>query len=119
MTFFQSLKSAIRRSPPVGNTANSQQRFSLRENWWLILFFFVVAGIYWHGICEKEKIYLDLQKRLYMVQTEIRLASAEKEELLRQIHSQSDPQWIELVLMKRLGLVPEGQVKVHFEKAPP
>lgn len=37
-----------------------------------------------------------------------------QEDLLREIASQNDPSWIELVLMDKLGLVPEGQTKVHF-----
>lgn len=38
-----------------------------------------------------------------------------QEDLLLQINSQSDPAWVELVLMKGLGLVPEGKRKVYFE----
>lgn len=33
-----------------------------------------------------------------------------------QVNSQSDPAWIELTLMKGLGVVPEGQTKVLFSK---
>ena len=40
----------------------------------------------------------------------------EKEDLKLQINSQKDPAWIELTLMKGLGLVPEGQLKVYFTK---
>lgn len=32
-----------------------------------------------------------------------------------EINSQSDPAWVELMLMKNLGLVPEGQIKVFFD----
>ena len=41
-------------------------------------------------------------------------ALAIQEELKREIESQNDQSWIELVLMQKLGLVPEGQKKVHF-----
>lgn len=34
--------------------------------------------------------------------------------LIQQINSQSDPAWIELVLKRELGLIPEGQKKVVF-----
>jgi len=30
------------------------------------------------------------------------------------IASQNDPDWIELVLMKKLGVVPKGKIKVRF-----
>lgn len=51
--------------------------------------------------------YMDLQReklRAYML----------KESLTLQVNSQSDPEWVELALMKGLGLVPEGQTKVVF-----
>lgn len=102
-----------------GQKAVRVRRSLLRENWWVVLFLVATGGLYWHGICEKENIYSDLQKRIGSVKEELALASMEKEELLRQLNSQSDPEWIELVLMKRLGLVPEGQIKVYFEKAQP
>ena len=38
-----------------------------------------------------------------------------KEDLTLKISSQSDPSWIEQVLMKELGVVPENQIKVHFK----
>lgn len=39
-----------------------------------------------------------------------------KQELLvLQVQSSSDPAWIELVLKKELGLIPEGQKKVVFK----
>jgi hypothetical protein len=39
----------------------------------------------------------------------------QREELLLNIQSQSDSTWVELILMKRLGLVPEGKTKVYFD----
>jgi hypothetical protein len=38
-----------------------------------------------------------------------------QEKLLLTINSQSDPAWIELVLFRELGLVPEGAAKVWFK----
>ncbi|MFV0340806.1 MAG: hypothetical protein ACK5MA_09335 [Parachlamydiaceae bacterium] len=38
-----------------------------------------------------------------------------QEKLLLIINSQSDPAWIELVLFRELGLVPEGAAKVWFK----
>jgi hypothetical protein len=39
----------------------------------------------------------------------------EREDLVLQISSQNDENWIEMVLKKRLGVVPEGQMKVYFK----
>jgi len=96
-----------------------KKRSFLRDNWWVIAFVCVAGALYWQGIREKESVYKDLVRRIGIVKEDLRIASLEKEELLRQIQSQSDPEWIELVLMKRLGLVPEGQTKVYFEKTQP
>lgn len=46
------------------------------------------------------------------------LASLLQEDLLLQLNSREDEAFIELTLMRRLGLVPEGQRKVHFIAAP-
>lgn len=35
--------------------------------------------------------------------------------LVLQAHSSSDPAWLELVLKRELGLIPEGQTKVVFK----
>lgn len=40
-------------------------------------------------------------------------------DLLLQVNSQSDPAWVELKLMEKLGLVPEGHRKVFFERHSP
>jgi len=39
---------------------------------------------------------------------------ADREELRSQIQSQSDPAWVEMILMRELGVVPEGWLKIHF-----
>jgi hypothetical protein len=54
----------------------------------------------------KDKLrYLELEKQLVV---------QEHEDLILQINSQSDPAWIQMTLMKGMGLVPEGQQKVYF-----
>lgn len=39
----------------------------------------------------------------------------EQESLQHQVNSQSDPIWVELTLIKRLGVIPEGDRKFIFE----
>lgn len=58
-----------------------------------------------------------LEKQLVDLRLELKDAEAQKEYLTRQINSQSDPAWIEMVMKKELGLVPEGQVKIYFPKS--
>lgn len=65
---------------------------------------------------QKQQEFAEIKSRFHTLEYERLLATQEHEELLLQIRSQSDPAWIEMTLKKNLGLVPEGQVKVYFEK---
>jgi hypothetical protein len=60
-----------------------------------------------------EKETLDHQLAALMTEKEEAMKIQEK--LLLTINSQSDPAWIELVLFRELGLVPEGAAKVWFK----
>ena len=42
----------------------------------------------------------------------------EHEDLLLDISSHNDPAWIELILIRELGLIPEGTKKVVFTATP-
>lgn len=55
-----------------------------------------------------------LRKKLSDIQIEKEAALNQQQDLRLQIISQQDPAWIELTLMKGLGLVPEGQQKILF-----
>lgn len=56
-----------------------------------------------------------LQDKLIALEKEKYNALELNSELKLRINSQSDPAWLELVLIKSLGLVPEGQKKVIFK----
>ena len=58
----------------------------------------------------------ELRFRISEVEKIRLLAHQEQEELIQQIESQSDPAWIELVLLREVGVVPEGFLKVHFKR---
>ncbi len=87
-----------------------------RANWWMIAFLSVMGVFAWQSSQKKQLVIADLQSRLSSVVQERAIAALEHEDLLLQISGQNDPEWVELILMRRLGLVPEGQVKVYFEK---
>jgi hypothetical protein len=42
-------------------------------------------------------------------------AISKKEDLELRFAAQSDPAWIEMILMKELGVVPENKIKIHFK----
>jgi len=63
-----------------------------------------------HKALEENK----LSTKLQQIGQEKERALAKKADLKLQIASQEDEGFVELILMRRLGLVPEGQTKVHF-----
>lgn len=56
-----------------------------------------------------------LLQKLYELTEEKELALTLQKDLQQRINSQSDHDWIEMTLMRKLGLVAEGQTKVFFE----
>lgn len=61
---------------------------------------------------ENEKAHL-LKKYHNLLESKAK-CEEQQEELKWTIASFDDPAWIELTLMRCLGLVPEGEIKVHF-----
>ena len=88
----------------------------LHRSWWMIAFVALCGVLYLHGVKQKNMVYQEMAERLQILEKEKALALAEKEELLLQIKSQSDPAWVEMVLKRNLGLVSEGQTKVYFHQ---
>ena len=84
--------------------------------------FFSLMGLsffsYAHAAKKKMESYVELSSRLTELMKIKEEASLLKGELTLEIQSQSDPKWIELTLMKGLGLVPEGTKKVLFHESP-
>lgn len=57
-----------------------------------------------------------LNNQLHALQNAVAEATLEHEDLLAKVQSQDRIEWIELTLMRELGMVPEGQKKVFFSK---
>lgn len=85
------------------------------KSWWVILFILACYMAYERGIRKTQGQYEQLVKQHQELQAELRASLTLQEELILQINSQSDPAWVELTLMKGLGLVPEGQTKIFFK----
>lgn len=84
------------------------------KSWWVITFILL-------NFCVFHPIYKHLDHGEHKLHSSLAHLSQEKESALRnnvqmklQIESQQDPYWIEMLLKKELGLVSEGQTKVHF-----
>ena len=83
--------------------------------WWTVLLILFCYGFYLHAMHKKKVLYGDLKRKADQLETSLCAAIAQREDLLMQIQSQSDPAWIELLIKKHLGMVPYGQTKVYFE----
>ena len=85
------------------------------RSWWVILFMLICYMFFEHSVKQRDIEYVKLYHQLIELREARKLEQAEHDKLLRHINSQSDSAWIELTLMKGLGLFPEGQTKVYFQ----
>jgi len=86
------------------------------KSWWVVLFAIICFFGYEQGSKNIQKEYSVFYNRYQDLKIDYEEALAKQEDLKLQIQSQRDPQWIELTLMKELGLVPERQIKVFFNR---
>lgn len=86
----------------------------LYRSWWVIAFALICLIFYEQGLKKRHADYILLSENLQNLEKKKEVAIAKQIDLQTAINSQSDPAWVELILMKGLGLVPEGQQKVFF-----
>ena len=86
------------------------------RSWWMHLCIIASLFLYFQGMKKKSIVRADLEEQLAQLVSEKKVCTEERDDLLLQVKSQNDPAWVELTLMKELGLVPEGQTKVFFKK---
>ena len=103
---------SLQKTLPSGNR---RLRSWIAQVWWILLFTAGCFFMYSQAIQKKSLVAKSLQEQLEGLNQQKSELLAEREDLLLQINSQSDPAWIQLTLMKGLGLVPEGQTKVFFQ----
>jgi hypothetical protein len=82
---------------------------------WTALFLTACFILYSQAMQKKADVCSDLKGKIRELESLKQFVQSEREDLALQIHSQSDSEWIEMVLKKRLGVVPEGQMKVYFK----
>ncbi|MFI0435879.1 MAG: hypothetical protein ACH350_09195 [Parachlamydiaceae bacterium] len=89
------------------------------DSWWVIAFIMICSVFYEQGLKSKDSLCQQLTDQWISLQKEKEEALLQQQNLKLQINSQSDLAWIELTLMKGLGLVPEGQQKIYFQQDNP
>lgn len=89
---------------------------ALIRSTWVILFILICFMLYEKGMRKRNQEYMKLQGHFEELDRKKSERLAERDRLALQINSQSDPAWVELTLMRGLGLVPEGATKVYFKR---
>jgi len=89
-------------------------KIELRRFCWVLLFGLVAFLAYYGAVRGRNSQICEYKNKLIHLQAEKKKITLENQDLQLKINSQSDPAWIELILMKELGVVPEGKLKVHF-----
>lgn len=84
------------------------------DNLKLIVYLFLAIIFFEWGVHQ-----VDVQSEKFFQQKEklnqnLYKASAKQEHLKEMLMSESDPAWIELTLMRVLGVIPEGTKKIYF-----
>ena len=87
-----------------------------QKTWWVTGFCTLAFVVFGHAMKSRSRAVEELAFRCSEMEKMSLVAALEKEELSLQIASQSDPAWIELVLLREVGVVPEGFLKVHFKR---
>lgn len=87
--------------------------FFLRS-WWILLFSLFCLMFYEQNQIRQNLFFEELKTKLNKLNTEKKTAMNLNEELHAHINSQNDLEYMELTLMKVLGVVPEGHTKVFF-----
>jgi len=84
------------------------------RSWWVIAFSLFCGALYEKGLKARELNYQLLKEQLSQLQIEKKRSMELQQSLKRQIMSQTDDRWKELVLKRVLGLVAEDEQKVFF-----
>lgn len=87
---------------------------SIYRSWWVVLFALFCYVCYERGVKIRNNDFSKLSQQYEKLVIAKNEATKKQVRLIGEIKSQNDPEWIELTLMKSLGLVPEGYTKVLF-----
>ena len=80
----------------------------------IILF---VMGIYFSGLFINQQLKLNsLEARVNVLKEEINLAEKEKDNLLKEVELLHNPEYIEILARKELGLIKSGEVLFNVDK---
>lgn len=85
------------------------------KSWWVWTFAIACFGLYEQASMKVARDITALDKEILSLEEQIVAASEKKQYLTLQQESFSDPAWIELTLIRVLGMVPEGYTKIYYK----
>lgn len=83
---------------------------------WVVFFIFICLMVYENNLKHYRHDFHKLQSKAANLQKEKNEAEVLNESLKLKVSSQNDPDWVSLVLMEELGIVPEGETKIIFKR---
>lgn len=93
--------------------------YAFIQFWWVFAFVLVTGIVYEQGSKAPDALFTQFTDQKNALLKQKRENLERQKNLQLQINSQSDLDWIELTLIKGLGLVPEGYQKVYFHSDNP
>lgn len=90
--------------------------FALIKSWWVAFFILGVFFVYERCINSLDEKLASLQNQIKELSVNIDNEKKKQMNMLLELDSHKDPRWIEMTLIKGLGLVPEGQIKIVFDE---
>ena len=81
------------------------------STWWVVAIFVITLSLFERGLSEIHADELMLNHQINSLQAEIADAQLIGKRRRDRLSSIEDPAWIELLLIKHLGLIPEGYHK--------
>ncbi len=87
----------------------------MKKWWWVFTFAIVAFGVYEQAAMKLEKEISNLDREVESLKRRIQEAKERHTELALEQESMNDPAWIELTLIRTLGMVPEGYTKVYYK----
>lgn len=82
------------------------------KSWWVVLFITICSFVYDKASYKQFTEMQKLEQKVSFFNCEIQKNFESQKQLKLYIKNQQKPEVIELVLMKKLGLVPEGYSKI-------
>jgi len=102
----------------IFNKKMSRQKWikEWKASWWMLAFTCFTYMLALKTSHDKERKIAELTHQLASLNVSKKEALLTQRELSAEIESFTDPAWVEMILMKKLGFVPQGHTKVCFKQ---